>query len=997
MFDGDDGSVVMHSNVEYSINSGISRRILYVNVPGSFASAHLAEGANRESMARKASSRKPAGAFRPPFRPNNSKARSARPVEPPEAVGAAQQGMLQLTFARHAHQYGFLGVAAFLLNAILLLMMGSQPLALPAGVRPDFLLWLVPSVAGALASWDAVRLKREPYHRHYVSRHFATSAAGMGLFFFVALCIILTIRQALPDWLAPWVYLLSTAGVPLTIISMGMTWQGIGIRKIGSLVAAALMPILMFFVVLGQFSISTQDGLRIFIVTFLLGAVTTEIAGSLLHLIASSTSVYQREIIKADNTKVAMIQQDYQKKREALDYKERALRGREAHLEALQQELEDQAKELKTKLTDVTTREVAIEKGTTSLRDLDRKVASARAEIEAKAEEVRLRDADLATLKSELDKGRQSQNAREASLAEREKEVKRTSIEITSQLRGSEAKIKSIEDRETRVQEHEKSFDSKRTSLLKKEKELELKESEIRMKSERAEGTHSAAEATRIRELKDWESKILAKEKEVGKQEVELRSMEGRLRERYENATGIEKQFQGQRRMFEDREQEFVAREKAISDKEASLRERSAEVERTARSVEDEKKGIDTKTKKYTELFKDAKMKEAAAGSSEADFRRQKEALDSRERKLSDMQGNLQSEIRRLNEENRTLLEKAKELEERESDLHLQSLELETKTRETRASGSTPGMKDMGREAQLEEWERRLRDREEDLKRRSYQKEKEMEMREGAIKARITTPAGEAEAEEAVAVEKKAARVKTGTPRLDDLLYGGIPFNSNVLFVGPAFVGKEVGILNFIAEGLKKGIPGIIITTAKLPIDIAKDIAPILPTFVEYDQLGLVRWIDCTSPMASGKPVKEKNVWRVNGPTDFENIYQIVSQLDEEFKRKYPYFRLIYLTLSSSITQADERDAMTFFQRFVNRLRQTKAVSVIALERGMHTDQTLEALEHMVDGAIHFKSDKQKTMLQVAGLGEVQTHDWVPYKFTNKALMIGSFQLERIR
>jgi len=149
--------------------------------------------------------------------------------------------------------------------------------------------------------------------------------------------------------------------------------------------------------------------------------------------------------------------------------------------------------------------------------------------------------------------------------------------------------------------------------------------------------------------------------------------------------------------------------------------------------------------------------------------------------------------------------------------------------------------------------------------------------------------------------------------------------------------------------------------------------------------------------MASGKPVKEKNVWRVNGPTDFDNIYQLVGQLDEEFKKKHPYFRLAYLTLSSSITQADEREAMSFVQRLVNRLRQTKAVSVIALERGMHTDQTLEALEHMVDGAIHFKSDKQKTALQVVGLGEVQTHDWVPYKFTNKALMIGSFQLERIR
>src|SRR5436309_754880 len=886
-------------------------------------------------MARKASSRKPALALPKPFRSSTGKAKSGRAVSAPEAAGTSQQGLLQLSFARHAHGYGFVGAAAFLLDAILILYIGIQSPVLPTGVRLDFLVWLLPSVAGAVASWDAVRLKREPYRRHYESTHFAMSAVGMAVFFVIALAIVLMIWQQFPSWLDPgWIYPIAVAGVPLTIISMGMTWEGLGFRKAGSFVLAAATPVLALFLAFTHISLTDPAGRSLYVVTLLIGALSTEFAGSLLHIIASSTSVYQREILKADNSKVALIQQDYQKKREALDYKERALRGREAHLEALQQELEDQAKELKTKFSDVSTREVSIEKGSTQLRDLDRKVASARAEIEAKAEEIRLRDSDLATLKTELEKTRQAVSTREASLAEREKEVKRASIELTSKVRGSETKLKSIEEREARLLEHEKTFDSTRTTLLKKEKELQLKDSEIRMKSERLGGTTSAAEATRIRELKEWESKILAKEKEVGKQEVDLRTLESQLRERYENATRIDKQFQGQRRMYEDRETEFVSREKAIADQEATLRQRASEVNRQAAAVEEAQKALDDKTKKYSELFKDAKMKEAAVGSNAEDIRRQKETLSTREKKLSDMQANLQAEIKRLNEENRNLLERAKELEERESDVQLKALELETKTHEGRSGGSTPGMRDLDRDAQLEAWEQRLRDREEEFKRRTYQKEKEMEMREGAVKARITTAAGAVEAEEAIAIEKKAARVKTGTPRLDDLLYGGIPFNSNVLFVGPAFVGKEVALLNFIAEGLKKGIPVIIITTTKLPIDVAKDIAPILPTFVEYDQLGLVRWIDCTSPMASGKPVKEKNVWRVNGPTDFDNIYQVVNQLDEEFKKKYPYFRLAYLTLSSSITQADERDAMNFFQRLVNRLRQTKAVSAIALERG---------------------------------------------------------------
>src|SRR2546426_709508 len=776
-------------------------------------------------MARKASSRKPALTLpKPSARSPNGRAKSSRPVSASQAAEASQQGLLQLTFARHAHGYGFVGAAAFLLDAILILYIGIQSPVLPTGVRSDFLVWLLPSVAGAVASWDAVRLKREPYRRHYESTHFAMSTVGMVLFFVIALAVVLMIWHQFPSWLDPgWIYPIAVAGVPLTIISMGMTWQGLGLRKAGSFVLAAITPILALFLPFGHISLSSSAGQTLYVVTLLIGAIATEFAGSLLHIIASSTSVYQREILKADNSKVALIQQDYQQKREALDYKERALRGREPHLEGRQQEPDDQAKDLKTK-------------------------------------------------------------------------------------------AKSVEEREARLQELEKSFDSKRTSLLKKEKELELKDSELRLKGEQVEATSPGADATRIRELKEWEKKILAKEKELGKQEVELKTMETRLKERYENATRVEKQFQGQRRMFDDRESEYVSREKKISDQEAALRERSTEIERQASAVEEAQHQLDDKTKKYAELFKDTKMKEAAAGSNEADTRRQKENLDSRERKLHEMQTNLQAEIKRLNEENRNLLEKAKEIEERESDLQLKSLELENKTREGRA----PGMRDMGREGQLEEWERRLREREEDLKRRTYQKEKEMEMREGAVKARITTPAGEAEAEEAIAVEKKADRVKTGTPRLDDLLYGGIPFNSNVLFVGPAFVGKEIALLNFIAEGLKKGIPVIIITTTKLPIDIARDIAPILPTFVEYDQLGLVRWIDCTSPV-SGKPVKEKNVWRVNGPTDFDSIYQLVGQLDEEFKKKHPYFRLAYLTLSSSITQAAEREAMSFVQRLVNR------------------------------------------------------------------------------
>src|SRR2546428_517443 len=58
-------------------------------------------------MARKASSRKPTLALPKPFaRSPTARGKPARGLSAPEAADAAQQGLLQLSFARHAHGYG---------------------------------------------------------------------------------------------------------------------------------------------------------------------------------------------------------------------------------------------------------------------------------------------------------------------------------------------------------------------------------------------------------------------------------------------------------------------------------------------------------------------------------------------------------------------------------------------------------------------------------------------------------------------------------------------------------------------------------------------------------------------------------------------------------------------------------------------------------------------------------------------------------------------------
>jgi hypothetical protein len=50
-----------------------------------------------------------------------------------------------------------------------------------------------------------------------------------------------------------------------------------------------------------------------------------------------------------------------------------------------------------------------------------------------------------------------------------------------------------------------------------------------------------------------------------------------------------------------------------------------------------------------------------------------------------------------------------------------------------------------------------------------------------------------------------------------------------------------------------------------------------------------------------------------------------------------------------------------------------------------------------MDGVIEFKEENLRTFFCVQGICDVQTRNWIQYKFTEKEIVIGSFSLGRIR
>ncbi|MEW5760793.1 MAG: ATPase domain-containing protein [Candidatus Thermoplasmatota archaeon] len=295
---------------------------------------------------------------------------------------------------------------------------------------------------------------------------------------------------------------------------------------------------------------------------------------------------------------------------------------------------------------------------------------------------------------------------------------------------------------------------------------------------------------------------------------------------------------------------------------------------------------------------------------------------------------------------------------------------------------------------QLEELDGKLREKEEEIKiRESYLRMKEEELRlksSTLVEEEIERRAAERE------LEFKSEKVKTGNSRLDDLLLGGIPVGSNVLVSGTPFIGKETLLNCFIVDGIKKGIPGLIVTVDISPMEIKAEMKYLLPIIEEYEKIGLIKFVDAYTE-TMGIEEKEEHVEYVSNPGDFKGINNAIEKISAEFKDKYPTYRFIIRSISTLVTYSDITSTYKFLQSLTGRLKRAKIVSLYALEQGMHTEAEIETLNKLMDGRIEMKAEGIKTYLRVHGICDVQSRAWIQYTYSKKWVNIGSFTLDHIR
>ncbi len=80
-------------------------------------------------------------------------------------------------------------------------------------------------------------------------------------------------------------------------------------------------------------------------------------------------------------------------------------------------------------------------------------------------------------------------------------------------------------------------------------------------------------------------------------------------------------------------------------------------------------------------------------------------------------------------------------------------------------------------------------------------------------------------------------RVSMGTPGLDEMLGGGLPVGYSLLLVGPSGSGKTILATEFLAEGVRRGQPGVIAAFEKSPSQLLNNK---LNALVKAGQVGVI-------------------------------------------------------------------------------------------------------------------------------------------------------------
>src|SRR5256712_7392377 len=197
-------------------------------------------------------------------------------------------------------------------------------------------------------------------------------------------------------------------------------------------------------------------------------------------------------------------------------------------------------------------------------------------------------------------------------------------------------------------------------------------------------------------------------------------------------------------------------------------------------------------------------------------------------------------------------------------------------------------------------------------------------------------------------------RLPTGVPGFDAMVQGGLPVGSSVVLQGPPGQEKLRFALTFLAEGLKSGGSGLVVTSSQSPDAVIAELRELgvdLDSVTNENRLRVVDWYSWSEETV--QDIEDRGIV-IRSSNDLTNLGVALSRaiagLTGDGSRRAVIELLSPATSSYEVTQVN-----AFAQSAKRKFDRHQFTSLVLLEKEMHSRAQRTTLHQPFDGVIEIE------------------------------------------
>jgi KaiC/GvpD/RAD55 family RecA-like ATPase len=207
--------------------------------------------------------------------------------------------------------------------------------------------------------------------------------------------------------------------------------------------------------------------------------------------------------------------------------------------------------------------------------------------------------------------------------------------------------------------------------------------------------------------------------------------------------------------------------------------------------------------------------------------------------------------------------------------------------------------------------------------------------------------------------------VATGIKGLDAVLGSGIPAGTCILLMTPPLIESKLFYMEYIYRGIQANEPGMIVSMDYSPEALKSKAAEYAWDLDAGEKNGLLRWVDGYSLNAK-KDVESTNaIKRIGGSIALPDLMIGISNIQQEYAAKKPYYRYVFDSLSTLFLYNDPNTVYRFLRVIISKMRMSGGVGFLTLGEGIHNTSVEMTLRYMVDGTIHLDDHMRLNVLNL--------------------------------